>query len=155
MRAAAAAILLAAPPALADGAGADPERALREAESYVHELRRLHEADALLEVQLRIAKKLSECRQTGYPCPGLDRLAPERHATGDPADPLPTPETFGTPRPVGVYQGRAQLRLDDGRRVEARPGQQLGRWRVRAVEVDAVQLETEDGSVLRLPVEAP
>lgn len=155
MRAAAACALLAAPLALADGVGPDPGLALREAESYVRELRRLHEADALLEVQLRIAKKLSECRQTGYPCPGLDRLAPERHAAGDPADPLPATETFGTPRPVGVYQGRAQLRLDDGRRVEARPGQQLGRWRVRAVEVDAVQLETEDGSVLRLPVEAP
>lgn len=155
MRAAAAGVLLAAPLALADGVGPDPGRALREAESYVRELRRLHEADALLEVQLRIAKKLSECRQTGYPCPGLDRLAPERRAGGDPADPPPPAETFGTPRPVGVYQGRAQLRLDDGRRVEARPGQQLGRWRVRTVEVDAVQLETEDGRVLRLPVEAP
>ena len=155
MRIAAACALLAAPLALADGDGPESARALREAESYVHELRRLHEADALLEVQLRIAKKLSECRDTGYPCPGLDRLAPARHAAGDPADPLPAPETFGTPRPVGVYQGRAQLRLDDGRRVEARPGQQLGRWRVRTVEVDAVQLEAEDGSLLRLPVEAP
>ena len=155
MRIAAACALLAAPLALADGDGPESARALREAESYVHELRRLHEADALLEVQLRIAKKLSECRDTGYPCPGLDRLAPARHAAGDPADPLPAPETFGTPRPVGVYQGRAQLRLGDGRRVEAHPGQQLGRWRVRTVEVDAVQLEAEDGSLLRLPVEAP
>ena len=153
MRAAAAAALLAAPLALADGA--DPERALREAESYVHELRRLHEADALLEVQLRIAKKLSECRQTGYPCPGLDRLAPEDRAARDPTDPPPPAGAFGTPRPVAVYQGRAQLRLDDGRRVEARPGQRLGRWRVRGVEVDAVLLEAEDGRVLRLPVEAP
>lgn len=155
MRAAAAGVLLAAPLALADGIGPEPGRALREAENYVHELRRLHEADALLEVQLRIAKKLSECRDAGYPCPGLDRLAPERRAGRDPADPLPAPETFGTPRPVGVYQGRAQLRLDDGRRVEAQPGQQLGRWRVRTVDVDAVQLEAADGRVLRLPVEAP
>ncbi len=154
MRLAAAALLLAAPPALADGAAPDPERALREAESYVHELRRLHEADALLEVQLRIAKKLSECRDAGYPCPGLERMAPERRAARDPADPPPA-AAFGTPRPVGIYQGRAQLRLDDGRRVEARPGQRFGRWRVRAVEVDAVQLEAEDGGVLRLPVEAP
>ena len=155
MRAAAAAVLLAAPLALADGAGADPEQALREAESYVHELRRLHEADALLEVQLRIAKKLSECRQTGYPCPGLDRLAPERRAARDPADPPPPAGAFGTQRPVAVYQGRAQLRLDDGRRIEARSGQRLGRWRVRGVEVDAVLLEAADGRVLRLPVEAP
>ena len=154
MRAAAACALLAARLALADGVP-DPGLALREAESYVRELRRLHEADALLEVQLRIAKKLSECRQTGYPCPGLDRLAPERRAARDPAEPPPPAGAFGTPRPVAVYQGRAQLRLDDGRRVEARPGQRLGRWRVRAVEVDAVLLETEDGRVLRLPVEAP
>ena len=137
-------------------AGGDPSeetsrRILQEAESHVHELQRLHATDALLEVQLRIARKLQECRQTGYPCPGAE-LVPSPAEAADPSAPAPV-RAVELPQLVGVYQGRAQLRLDSGQRVEIRAGQRLGPWRIRSVGVDSLEVLNPEGMRFRIPLE--
>ena len=141
--------------ALADGrpAAAEAQRLLHEAESHAHQLRRLNATDALLEVQLRIANKLQECRETGYPCTGTE-LLPSSPAPAVSDEGAPTaPQPMALPRVIGIYQGRAQLQLDTDRRVEVRAGQHVGPWRVRAVEVDALELTDGNGNRLRLPIE--
>lgn len=140
-------------PVLADGgpAGEVSRRILQEAEAHVHELQRLHATDALLEIQLRIAKKLQECRQTGYPCPGAELIPlPPREAD----HPVPVPaRTLDLPRLINVYQGRAQLRLDSGQHVEVRAGQQLGAWQIRSVGIDSLEVQGSDGTRFRVPLE--
>ena len=137
--------------ALADGDLSEEasRRILQAAESHVHELQRLHATDALLEVQLRIAKKLQECRQTGYPCPGAE-LIPSPAEEESPA-PAPT-RMVDLPQLVGVYQGRAQLRLDSGQHVEVRAGQRLGSWRIHAVGVDSLDVLNSEGARFRIPL---
>lgn len=135
--------------ALADGDLSEEasRRMLQAAESHVHELQRLHATDALLEVQLRIAKKLQECRQTGYPCPGA-ALIP---SPAEEESPAPT-RTMDLPQLVGVYQGHAQLRLDSGQHVEVQAGQRLGSWRIHAVGVDSLEVLNPEGVRLRIPL---
>ena len=118
----------------------------------MRELQRLNAADASLEVQLRIAKKLQECQQTGYPCtvPGLAPHRPAHEADAAPA-PAPAP-LFDMPQLIGTYQGRARLQLGDGRQLEARPGQHVGPWLIRAVGIDSMQLQTPQGERLDVPV---
>ncbi len=148
-----AAVLLAAwsATALADGGISEESsrRILQAAESHVHELQRLHATDALLEVQLRIAKKLQECRQTGYPCPGAELIPSPAEEESSPPAPA---RTVDLPQLVGVYQGRAQLRLDSGQHVEVRAGQRLGPWRIHAVEVDSLEVRDPEGARLRIPL---
>ena len=137
--------------ALADGDLSEEasRRILQAAESHVHELQRLHTTDALLEVQLRIAKKLQECRQTGYPCPGAE-LVP---SPAEEESPTPAPaRMMDLPQLVGVYQGYAQLRLDSGQRVEVRAGQRLGSWRIHAVRVDSLEVLNPEGVQFRIPL---
>jgi len=152
MRAALLAVVLSAP-VLADGdpAGEISQRILQEAETHVHELQRLHATDALLEVQLRIAKKLQECRQTGYPCPGAE-LIPLPPGEADHPGSIPA-RTLDLPRLVNVYQGRAQLRLDSGQHIEVRAGQQLGPWQIHSVGIDSLEVQSSDGMRLRIPLE--
>lgn len=140
-------------PALAgdDPAGDISRRILQEAETHVHELQRLHATDALLEVQLRIAKKLQECRQTGYPCPGAE-LIPLPPGEADRPGPIPA-RTLDLPRLVNIYQGRAQLHLDSGQRVEVRAGQQLGPWQIHSVGIDSLEVQSSDGMRFRIPLE--
>ena len=138
---------------LADGGSSEEtsRRILQEAESHVHELQRLHATDTLLEVQLRIAKKLQECRQTGYPCLGT-KLIPSMAEETDPTSPTPA-RTMDLPRLVGVYQGRAQLRLDSGQSVEVHAGQKLGPWQIHSVGVDSLEVLSPEGMRFRIPVE--
>lgn len=140
-------------PALADGDPAEEisRRILQEAETHVHELQRLHATDALLEVRLRIAKKLQECRQTGYPCPGAE-LIPLPPKEANRPGPIPS-RTLDLPRLVNIYQGRAQLRLDSGQHVEIRAGQQLGPWQVHSIGIDSLEVQGSDGMRLRIPLE--
>ncbi len=140
-------------PVLADGdpAGEVSRRILQEAETHVHELQRLHATDALLEVQLRIAKKLQECRQTGYPCPGAE-LIPLPSEEADRPNPIPA-RTPDLPRLVNIYQGRAQLRLDSDQHVEVRAGQQLGPWQIHSIGIDALEVQGSDGMRFRIPLE--
>lgn len=140
-------------PVLADGdpAGEISRRILQEAETHVHELQRLHATDALLEVQLRIAKKLQECRQTGYPCPGAE-LIPLPPGEADRPGPIPA-RALDLPRLVKIYQGRAQLRLDSGQHVEVRAGQRLGPWQIHSVGIDALEVQGSDGMRFRIPLE--
>ena len=140
-------------PVLADGnpAGEVSRRILQEAETHVHDLQRLHATDALLEVQLRIAKKLQECRQTGYPCPGAE-LIPSPPGEADRPNPTPV-RTMDLPRLVNIYQGRAQLRLDNGQHVEVRAGQQLGPWQIHSVGIDSLEVQGPEGIRLRIPLE--
>ena len=149
-----AALLLAAwsAAALADGdlSGEASRRILQAAESHVHELQRLHATDALLEVQLRIAKKLQECRQTGYPCPGVE-LVP---SPAEESSPSPSPaRAMDLPQLVGVYQGHAQLRLDSGQHVEVHAGQWLGSWQIHSVGVDSLEVRDPEGARFRIPLE--
>lgn len=140
-------------PVLADGdpAGETSRRILQEAKTHVHELQRLHATDALLEVQLRIAKKLQECRQTGYPCPGAE-LIPS--PVGEADRPSPTPaRTLDLPRLISIYQGQAQLRLDNGQHIEVHAGQQLGPWKIHSVGIDSLEVQDPEGLRLRLPLE--
>lgn len=140
-------------PALADGnpAGEISRQILQEAKTHVHELQRLHATDALLEVQLRIAKKLQECRQTGYPCPGTE-LIPS--PTGETDRPSSTPtRILNLPQLVNIYQGRAQLRLDNGQHVEVRAGQQLGLWQIHSVGIDSLEVQDPEGMRVRIPLE--
>lgn len=140
-------------PVLADG-GPDGEisrRILQEAETHIHELQRLHATDALLEVQLRIAKKLQECRQTGYPCPGAELIPSPPGEAGHPG-PVPA-RTLDLPQLINIYQGRAQLRLDSGQHVEVRAGQQLGSWQIHSVGIDSLEVQGSDGMRLRIPLE--
>ena len=149
-----AALLLAIWPAaaLADG---DPSeeasrRILQAAESHIHELQRLHATDALLEVQLRIAKKLRECRQTGYPCPGVELIpSPAKEESPSPA-PV---RRMNLPQLIGTYQGRARLRLDGGQHVEVHAGQRLGPWRIHSVGVDSLEVLNPEGIRFRIPLE--
>lgn len=152
MRAALLATVLSAP-VLADGdpAGEISRRILQEAETHVHELRRLHATDALLEVQLRIAKKLQECRQTGYPCPGAELIPLPPRETDHPG-PV-SARTLDLPQLINIYQGRAQLRLDNGQHVEVRTGQQLGPWQIHSVGVDSLEVQSFDGMRFRIPLE--
>ena len=140
-------------PVLADGdpGGEISRRILQEAETHVHELQRLHATDALLEVQLRIAKKLQECRQTGYPCPGTE-LIPLPPGEADHSGPIPA-RVLDLPQLVNIYQGRAQLRLDSGQHVEVRAGQQLGPWQIHSVGIDSLEVQSSDGMRLRIPLE--
>lgn len=140
-------------PVLADGdpAGEISRRILQEAETHVHELQRLHATDSLLEVQLRIAKKLQECRQTGYPCPGAE-LIPLPPGEADHLNPVPA-RTLDLPQLVSIYQGRAQLRLDSGQHVEVRAGQRLGPWQIHSVDIDSLEVQGSDGMRLRIPLE--
>ncbi len=140
-------------PALADGdpVGDAARHTLQEAEAHVHELQRLHATDALLEIQLRIAKKLQECRQTGYPCPGAELIPPPPREAGRP-EPVPA-RTLNLPQLVNVYQGGAQLRLDNGQHIEVRAGQQLGPWRIHSVGIDWLEVQGPDGMRLRVPLE--
>ena len=151
MRAALLAAVLSAP-VLADGdpAGEISQRILQEAETHIHELRRLHATDALLEVQLRIAKKLQECRQTGYPCPGAE-LIPLPPGETDRPGPIPA-RTLDLPRLINIYQGRAQLRLDSGQHIEVRAGQQLGPWQIHSVGIDSLEVQASDGMRFRIPL---
>ncbi len=152
MRAALLAAILSAP-VLADGdpAGETSRRILQEAETHVHELQRLHATDALLEVQLRIAKKLQECRQTGYPCPGAE-LIPLQSREADHPGPIPA-RTLDLPQLINIYQGRAQLRLDSGQHIEVRAGQQLGPWQIHSVGIDSLEVQGSDGMRFRIPLE--
>ncbi|MDE0153693.1 MAG: hypothetical protein OXN23_07590 [Gammaproteobacteria bacterium] len=152
MRAALLAVALSAP-VLADGdpAGEVSRRILQEAETHIHELQRLHATDALLEIQLRIAKKLQECRQTGYPCPGAE-LIPSPPGEVDHPDPIPA-RTLDLPRLINIYQGRAQLRLDSGQHIEVRSGQQLGPWQIHSVGIDSLEVQGSDGMRFRIPLE--
>lgn len=137
--------------ALADGNLSEEasRRILQTAESHVHELQRLHATDALLEVQLRIAKKLQECRQTGYPCPGTELIP----SPAEEESPSPTPaQRMDLPQLVGVYQGRAQLRFDSGQHVEVHAGQRLGPWRIHSVEVDSLEVLNPEGMRFRIPL---
>ena len=140
-------------PALADGdpAGEISRRILQEAETHVHELQRLHATDALLEVQLRIAKKLQECRQAGYPCPGAE-LIPSPPGEADRPDTTPA-RTLDLPRLVNIYQGRAQLRLGNGQHVEVRAGQQLGPWEIQSIGIDSLEVQGPEGTRVRVPLE--
>ena len=151
MRAALLATVLSAP-VLADGdpAGEISQRILQEAETHIHELQRLHATDALLEVQLRIAKKLQECRQTGYPCPGAE-LIPLPPGEADRPGPIPA-RTLDLPRLINIYQGRAQLRLDSGQHIEVRAGQQLGPWQIHSVGIDSLEVQGSDGMRFRIPL---
>ncbi len=130
-----------------------PAQALQEAEDHIRELQRLHATDALLEVQLRIAKKMRACQDTGYPCPAAT-LAPT------PTLPIPTPKApvsepaFPVAQLLATYQGRAHLRLDDGQHIEVQAGQRLGFWKVHKVDLDFVQLQDAQGRMLRIPVQA-
>ncbi len=137
----------------ADGGLSDAaQEILEETEAHVRELQRLNAADASLEVQLRIARKLQECQQTGYPCtaPGLAPAMPAHEAD---AAPRPTPAPlFDMPKLIGTYQGRARLQLSDGRHLEALPGQHVGPWLIRAVGIDSMQVQTPQGNRLRVPV---
>ena len=156
MRTLAFALLLAASAAQAGAPEAAPAGAA--ADAYLRELQRLHEADSLLELQLRIANKLAECRKTGYPCAGLERLAPGADAAPDAPGSAPVAGAWSAPPPlrvVGVYRDRARLRLDDGREIELQAGQRLGLWRLVRVLMDAVVLEDERGGRWRLPVGEP
>ena len=138
--------------ALADGDLSEEasRRILQAAESHVHELQRLHATDALLEVQLRIAKKLQECRQTGYPCPGAELIP----SPTEEESPVPAPvHTMDLPQLIGVYQGRAQLRLDSGQHVEVHAGQRLGPWRIHSVEVDSLEVLNPEGMRFRIPLD--
>lgn len=141
-------------PALADGDPAEEisRRILQEAETHVHELQRLHATDALLEVQLRIAKKLQECRQTGYPCPGAELIPLPPGEEADRPNPVPA-RTLNLPQLVNIYQGRAQLRLDSGQHVEVRAGQQIGPWQIHSIGVDSLEVQSPDGMRLRVPLE--
>lgn len=152
MRAALLTAILSAP-VLADGgpAGEISRRILQEAEAHVHELQRLHATDALLEVQLRIAKKLQECRQTGYPCPGTE-LIPLPSGEADHPGPIPA-RTLDLPRLINIYQGHAQLHLDSGQHVEVRAGQQLGPWQIHSVGIDSLEVQGPDGMRFRIPLE--
>jgi len=138
--------------ALADG---DPSeeasrRILQATESHIHELQRLHATDALLEVQLRIARKLQECRQTGYPCPGTELIP----SPAEEKSPSPSPvRTMDLPQLIGIYQGHAQLRLDSGQRVEVHAGQRLGPWRIHSVGVDSLEVLNPEGVRFRIPLE--
>ncbi len=137
-------------------AGGEPpvetsRKILQDAESHAHELRRLHAADALLEIQLRIAQKLQECQRTGFPCLGAGSAPEPIQARAESPTSTPAP-AMNPPRLIGVYQGRAQLRLDGGQRVEVRAGQRLGPWRIGSVEVDSLELLDAGGARLRLPV---
>lgn len=137
--------------ALADGDLSEEasRRILQAAESHVHELQRLHATDALLEVQLRIAKKLQECRKTGYPCPGAELIP----SPAEEESPSPAPaRMMDLPQLVGVYQGRAQLRLDSGQHVEVHAGQRLGSWRIHSVGVDSLEVLNPEGMRLRIPL---
>lgn len=149
-----AALLLAICPAaaLADGDLSEEasRRILQAAESHIHELQRLHTTDALLEVQLRIAKKLQECRQTGYPCPGTELIP----SPAEEESPSPAPvRTMDLPQLIGTYQGRAQLRLDSGQHVEVHVGQRLGPWRIHSVGVDSLEVLNPEGMRFRIPLE--
>ena len=149
------ALLLALLPAtaLADGSpvAEDAQQILHEAESHARELQRLNAADALLEIQLRIANKLRECRSTGYPCTGTE-LIPSRPSSVNEAVPAST-RPMDLPRVIGIYQGQAQLQLDGDQRLEVRAGQRIGPWQVHAVEIDTLELTDGKGNRLRLPVE--
>ena len=137
--------------ALADGDLSEEasRRILQAAESHVHELQRLHATDALLEVQLRIAKKLQECRQTGYPCPGAELIP----SPSEEKSPAPTPvHTMDLPQLISVYQGRAQLRLDSGQHVEVHAGQRLGFWRIHSVGIDSLEVLNPEGMQFRIPL---
>ena len=137
--------------ALADGDLSEEasRRILQAAESHIHELQRLHATDALLEVQLRIAKKLQECRQTGYPCSGTELIP----SPAEEQSPSPAPmRTMDLPHLVGVYQGRAQLRLDSGQHVEVHAGQRLGSWRIHSVGVDSLEVLNPEGMRFRIPL---
>ena len=140
--------------ALADGnpSAENSRRILREAESHVHELQRLNATDALLEVQLRIAKKLHECRQTGYPCPGSELIPSSVEEADDPS--TASVRAVELPRLINTYQGRAQLRLDNGQQVEVRVGQRLGPWQIHSVSVDSLEVLDPEGSRFRIPVES-
>ena len=144
-------------PAYADGLPPQERsrQILQEAESYSHELQRLQSADSLLDIQLRIAKKLQECRKTGYPCQGAEMIAlPRSEAERPAAAPTPTPAPAQTlPRLIGVYQGHARLRLEGGQSVEVQPGQTLGVWRIDAIGIDSLELRTPQGRRIRLPLE--
>ena len=131
------------------------QKMLEETESHVRELQRLNAADASLEVQLRIARKLQECRQTGYPCtaPGLAPVLPAHDADAPPR-PAPAP-LLDLPKLLGIYQGRARLQLGDGRQLEARPGQHVGPWLIRAVGVDSMQVQSPQGEPLDVPITPP
>ncbi|MCY4610782.1 MAG: hypothetical protein OXC38_03650 [Gammaproteobacteria bacterium] len=148
------ALLLAIWPAAALADGGLPEEAsrriLQAAESHIHELQRLHTTDALLEVQLRIAKKLQECRQTGYPCPGAELIP----APTEEESPAPAPvRTLDLPQLIATYQGRARLRLDSGQHVEVHAGQRLGPWRIHSVGVDSLEVLNPEGMRFRVPLE--
>lgn len=149
------ALLLAAlsAPVLADGNPAREisRQILQEAETHAHELQRLHATDALLEVQLRIAKKLQECRQTGYPCPGAELIPPP---PGEANRPSPAPaRAADLPRLFNIYQEHAQLRLDNGQYVEVRAGQQLGPWQIHSIGIDSIEVQSLNGIRLRIPLE--
>ena len=140
--------------ALADGDSSEEasRKILQAAEFHIQELRRLHATDALLEVQLRIARKLQECQQTGYPCLGAEPLPPSTEGTSPSPAPARAPDL---PQLVGVYQGRARLRLDGGRHVEAQAGQRLGPWRILSVEVDSIEMTDPEGMRFRIPLQKP
>ena len=141
---------LALVPMAAQTGGSLPEpEALRHAESYMRELQRLNQADSLLQIQLNIAKKLSECQQTGYSCQGLDMLP------SAPASSAASSDMFSTPQLIGLYQGRAQLMLEPGRRIEVRDGQKFGPWQVHAIKIDSIQLRRKDGPLINLPIQTP
>ncbi len=147
-------LILLATQAFADGmpedADAKAARILHEAESHIRELQRLNEADTLLGVQLKIAKKLMECRKTGYPCTGLEFAQPALQNPPDDPSLLPA---FELPQLISTYQGRARVRLADGRELEIKAGAQLGPWKIERVSVDSLLLKNPAGDQLSLPIE--
>ncbi len=152
MRTALTLLLLLAGSALANGLPKQPDaaRILHEAEAHLRKLQRLNEADTLLDVQLKIAKKLAECQQTGYSCATLEgpHTAPETAPNTSAAT-----SPYALPQLLATYQGRAQIRTSDGRLLEIQPGTQLGPWTVRQIAVDFISLRNTAGEQLRLPLE--
>ena len=139
-------------PVLADGGPSEDisRRVLEEAETHVHELRRLHATDALLEVQLRIAKNSrNAARPATLPGGGTD---PAFARGGRPPRPGPARQ----PAPARQrLPGRAQLRLDNGQHVEVRAGQQFGSWRIRSIGIDLLEVQDPEGRRVRIPLEEP
>ena len=138
--------------AIADG---EPEnlnaaRILHEAEEHLRKLQRLNETDALLEVQLKIAKKLRECQQTGYPCTGLKLPG---NTVAPPSQTDVSLPAFTLPQLLATYQGRAQVRTSDGNLLEIQPGTQIGPWKVRQIAIDFISLENAAGELLYLGLE--
>lgn len=141
-------LLLLTPAALAEAPDKTPA-----SDAYLEELQRLHEVDSLLELQLRIANKLVECRDTGFPCGDTEHRAARE--TDESQHQASARLPIAAPQVLAVYRDRARFRLDDTRTVEVRTGETFGTWRLIAVNVDTVVLADEHGRAWHVPVQIP